>query len=183
MRTLLCGVAAIVLSAGSAACHAPVPPAHWPQGGATLDLPRAQWVRFDTRVDLEPDGAVLVDGERQLTIDVAGRVFDLDNRPIALLEADGRVVGPDEEDLGTAGTVTASLPGQRVAWLGLLPDGQVQGYGSHEIRQGLGRWLGCGESPRAQQTCVLVTHLFALKLRGQGASPRWTFSFGGRVGP
>ena len=50
---------------------------------------------------------------------------------------DGRVVGPDDKDLGTVGSVTAALPGERVAWLGILPDGQVQSYGGHDIRQGL----------------------------------------------
>jgi len=184
MRLAVLSLAAIALVGDVAACHMPLPPAHWQQGGAMLTtIPRAQWVRFDTRIDLEPDGAVLVNGEHRLTIDQAGRVFDTENRPIALLEPDGCVVGPDDQDLGTVGAVTASLPGERVAWLGILPDGQVQGYGGHDIRQGLGTWLGCGESPQAQQVCVLVTHLVAMKLRGQGPSPVWEFGFGARVGP
>jgi hypothetical protein len=176
-------MAACLLLAAGASCHAPLPPAHWQQGGAVVSVPRAQWVRYDTRVDLMPDGSVLVDGEHKLTIDAAGRVYDTESRPVALLEPDGRVVGPDDQDLGLVGAVTASLPGQRVAWLGIQPDGQVQGYSGHDIRQSLGTWLGCNVSPQAQQVCVLVTHLFAMKLRGQGSGLVWEFGVGARVGP
>jgi hypothetical protein len=183
MRAPLVGMAACLLLAFGASCHAPLPPAHWQQGGAVVSVPRAQWVRYDTRVDLMPDGSVLVDGEHRLTIDAAGRVYDTESRPVALLEPDGRVVGPDDQDLGLVGAVTASLPGQRVAWLGIQPDGQVQGYSGHDIRQSLGTWLGCNVSPQAQQVCVLVTHLFAMKLRGQGSGLVWEFGVGARVGP
>jgi hypothetical protein len=64
-----------------------------------------------------------------------------------------------------------------------LPDGQVQGYGSHEIRQGLGTWIGCAGSPQAQQVCVLVTHRVAMKLRGQASSATWDFGVGVQVRP
>src|SRR5262245_49705759 len=100
------------------------PPAHWPQGGSPIDIPHARWVRGDFVVEVFPDGRVLIDNERELTIDRVGRIVDGDGDPVALLEPNGHLVGPDEKDLGQVGAMTASLPDQQQAWLSVMPSGE-----------------------------------------------------------
>src|SRR6185295_217799 len=85
-----------------AACRAQPPP-NWGQGGTPLDIPRARWTRGDKLIDLMPDGKVLGDGDHLFTIDRAGRVYQPDNEPVAVLQADGRLLGKDEALLGKIG--------------------------------------------------------------------------------
>src|SRR5262252_1086589 len=126
------------------------PPAHWAQGGQIVDIPHARWVRGDAVVDIQRDGTILVDNEHQLTIDRAGRVFDVDHQPVALLEPDGRVIGPDEAPLGQIGSLHASKPGEQQAWLTVTPAGEVIRYTSDGDRISMGAWVGeCARSASA----------------------------------
>jgi hypothetical protein len=162
MKSGLLWIAAPLLGACSIG-----PPAHWAHGGAAVEVPRARWVHDRTIVDVMPDGHVLVDGDHQLTIDRGGRVFDLDNEPIALLEPDGRLMGPDHRALGVVGALHASPPNEAVAWLTVAPNGEVIRYDAEGDRFPDGVWTGCGDSSRTHQVCTLVTHLFALRARAQ----------------
>lgn len=147
-----------------AACSA-TPPANWARGGAPLDIPRARWVWGSTTIDVSPDGKVFLNGEPELNVDRGGRVFDLDGQPVALLEPDGRVIGPDEKPLGIVGALHASLPDEATAWLSVTGSGEVIRYDDEGERSSFGVWLGCNSSPRAHQTCTLLTHLLAMRLR------------------
>ncbi|MBW2525303.1 MAG: hypothetical protein JRI23_14050 [Deltaproteobacteria bacterium] len=176
----IAGFGAALLVAG---CSSPKPPAEWQKGGTALEIPRARWVRGDAVIELSRNGAVYVDGDHELTVDRAGRVYQPDGEPVALLQADGRLVGPDDEDLGVVGTARASLPGSdEVAWLGLYPSGELVVYGDEGQRLALGVWLGCHESPREAQTCVLISHLMARELRRRAQAPAVTFGVGVGVG-
>ena len=182
MRPLLLTIA-MALATLLAACSTPTPPANWQKGGATLDVPRARWVRGDSVIELARNGAVYVDGDHELTVDRAGRVYEADGTPVALLQADGRLIGPDDEDLGVVGAARASLPGRdAVAWLGLYPTGELVIYGDEGQRLALGVWLGCNESPRVAQTCVLISHLVAQQLRRRHQQPSVMFGVGVGVG-
>ncbi|WP_437998018.1 hypothetical protein WMF26_46825 [Sorangium sp. So ce185] len=147
-----------------AACTA-TPPANWARGGALLDIPRARWVHGNLAVDVLPDGKILVNGEHQLNVDRGGRVFGLEAEPLALLEPDGRVIGPNDDPLGQIGVLHASLPGEATAWLTVAQSGAVIRYVEEGEREPFGVWLGCGVTPRAHQTCTLVTHLLGLRIR------------------
>jgi hypothetical protein len=163
----------------------PRPPAHWAQGGSPLDIPRARWVRGDASIEIAPDGRVLVNGEHQLTIDHAGRIFDIDAHPVALSERDGRLIGPDDKPLGMAGVWSASLPGEASAWLSVLPSGEVVRYGDDGVRTSMGAWVGnCMASASAHQTCMIVTHLLGMKLKDErpyyrGYNPGYSPGLGG----
>jgi len=155
MRRLVILVILVVV-----ACACSKPPANWAKGGATLDMPRARWTMGDFTVDITPDGRVLVNGYHELNLDQAGRVFDYDNEPIALLEPDGSVIGRDDEPLGVVGTDHAALPDSETAWLSILPSGEVIRYDEDGDRFAFGVWgRSCNVSPRAKQMCMLVTHL------------------------
>ena len=174
--------AACILGLALLAACAATPPAHWARGGAAVDLPRARWVRGDATIEIAPDGKVTVDGEHELTIDRAGRVFDQDAQPVALLEPDGRVVGPDDVPLGFAGSDTAALPGESSAWIGLLRTGEVIRYGADGSRSSLGVWIGgCTATPHARHVCVLVSHLLAMRMRDR-SSPGTGIGIGIGVG-
>jgi len=172
----------ILLLGSVTACEPPKPPAHWQQGGAVLEVPRARWVRGGVVVDLASDGRVLVEGEHTLTVDRVGRVFEPDGTPVALLERDGHVRGPADADLGQVGAVTAALPGERIAWIAIAPSGEVVTFEPDGKRGSLGVWLGCGRSPYAAQTCVLVTHLLAQRELDRQEPPPVMFGFGVGVG-
>ena len=139
-------------------------------------------MRGDAVIELAANGAVYVDGDHHLTVDRAGRVYEPDGAPVALLEATGRLVGPDEEDLGVVGAATASLPEQDTAWLGIYPSGEVTVYGDEGKRLALGVWLGCSDTARTQQTCVLISHLLAQELRRRARDPAVSFGVGIGVG-
>jgi hypothetical protein len=146
------------------ACSA-TPPANWTRGGATLDIPRARWVWGESAVDIAPDGKIFINGEHELNVDRGGRVFDADGQPVALVEQNGQVVGPGDKPLGMVGALHASLPDEEQAWLSVAPSGEVIRYGEEGERMAFGVWLGCNVSPRAHQTCTLISHLIGMKIR------------------
>jgi hypothetical protein len=130
-------------------------------------------------VDLMPDGRVFGNGEHLFTIDAAGRVFDLENEPIALLEGDGRLVGNNDANLGRIGLRNASPPGAEAAWLTLEETGAVvrfdpEGGPIHE-----GFWAGCGAALR---TCTLATHVLALAQMRSGSRSNVSVGVGVGVG-
>jgi hypothetical protein len=163
---------ALIVAMVLGACEAH-PPANWVQGGSRLDIPRARWTRGGHLFDIMPDGRVLADGEHLFSIDTAGRVFDPDGDPEAVVQDDGRLLGKGDVLLGRIGIRNAALPGKTVAWLALSEEGQVL----HFTQEGEGRpdggWEGCGAAVRA---CTLVTHLIAL-------SESERSSHGGMYGP
>jgi len=144
------------------------PPIHWAQGGSRLDIPRARWDLGDGVIDVMPDGRVLGNGAHLFTIDAAGRVFDVENDPIALLEMDGRLVGKDEASLGHVGLRNASPPGVQFAWLTLDDTGTVVRFDPEGAPHPGGTWSGCGPALR---TCTLTSHVIALtQARGRRTS-------------
>ncbi|WP_437482858.1 hypothetical protein WME75_41670 [Sorangium sp. So ce1014] len=147
-----------------AACAA-TPPANWARGGALLDIPRARWVHGNLAVDIAPDGKIFVNGEHRLSVDRGGRVFGLEAEPLALLEPDGRVIGPNDDALGQVGVLHASLPGEANAWLTVAQNGPVIRYAEEGEREPFGVWLGCEVTARAHQTCTLITHVLGMRIR------------------
>jgi hypothetical protein len=139
----------------------PEPPARWAQGGAPVVIPEA---RFDRGkgdpILIHADGRVEEDGDLLFAIDRAGRVFDEDNEPVALLNADGSVSGRDDVYLGRVGMQNASPPWSGTAWLRVRSDGKVALYDSDGEPQYGGKWTGC-EVPKTR-ACTLITHLLAL---------------------
>jgi hypothetical protein len=132
----------------------------------------------DLVIDVMPDGRVLGTGDHLFTMDVAGRIFDLDNEPIALLEEDGRLVGLDDSPLGRVGLRNASPPGSDVAWLTIEDSGNVVLFDPEGIPHPSGVWTGCGPALR---TCTLTTHVFTLQQASRRGS-RVHFGFGVGVG-
>ena len=119
-------------------------------------------------LDLMPDGRVLGNGAHLFSIDAAGRVFDPENDPIALLEEDGRLMGKDERNLGRIGLRNASPPGVDFAWLTIDESGTVIRFDPDGVPHSDGAWTGCGAAVR---TCTLATHVIALaQARGPRAS-------------
>jgi hypothetical protein len=157
LRLLLGSVLAL------SAC-APAVPANWAHGGARLDIPRARWVVGSYIVEITPDGKVLLNSEQQMTVDGGGRVFDTSNDPIALLEPDGRLVGPGDKPLGNVGVLHAAKAEEAHAWLSVMPTGEVVQYTDGGTRGTLGVWIGCNQSYTAHQTCTLVSHLLAQRI-------------------
>ncbi|HEY4120077.1 MAG TPA: hypothetical protein VGM56_19570 [Byssovorax sp.] len=141
----------------TAACTAPEPPAHWPEGGATLAMPAASWRGTRQSVDILPDGAVVVDGKRQFTIDARGRVFEKD-KPYALLEPTGEIVGMGDAPLGRVQTGVA-IGADGLPFLTIDPSGAVLRFenGKQKTQQ-LGQWTGCS-TPEIMKTCTLVTYV------------------------
>jgi hypothetical protein len=115
-----------------------------------------------------PDGRVFGNGEHLFTIDGAGRVFDVENDPIALLEMDGQLVGKDDANLGRVGLRNASPPDVGFAWLTIDDAGRVVRFDPEGGPHSDGAWVGCG---RALRTCTLATHVIALaQARARSAS-------------
>jgi hypothetical protein len=141
-----------------AACHTQPPP-NWAQGGSPLDIPRARWVRGERLIDIMPDGKVLGDGEHLFTIDRAGRVYQFDNDPVAVLQADGRLLGTDEAQLGRIGVRNSSPAGREVAWFSIGERGEVVRFNSEGQPAADGAWTGCEPAVRA---CTLATHIVTL---------------------
>ena len=140
------------------------PPSKWVEGGARLAFPRARWVVGDTAIDVVPNGAVFANSEIILKIDGSGRVTDQNNAPVALLQADGKLVGNGDELLGNVGIVNASLPDEDRAWITVLPTGEVLRYMEDGERLNFGAWLGCG-APQVHLTCTLITHLLGMRIK------------------
>jgi hypothetical protein len=139
---------------------APQTPPHWADGGAPLVIAAARWDLGDEIIEILPSGQVARDGEVLFAIDRVGRVVDDENDPVALLLPDGRLAGTDGI-LGRVGVNNASPPGATVAWLSLLPDGQVLFFDRDGDREPRGVWQGCAGPMR--RTCTLVTHVVALQ--------------------
>ncbi len=159
-------------------CSSPLPPSRWGVGGAALSLPWARWDAGDSSIELRPDGQVWIDDDVAFVIDGAGRVYDPDLAPLAMLEPDGRLVGTDDRDLGVVGSMHASPPGRREAWFSLLPDGTVLRYDEEGDRYAGGLWQGCQVSPSAAQACVLVTHLVTIEAEARRRRSGSGFGFG-----
>jgi hypothetical protein len=126
-----------------------------------------------------PDGRVLANGEHLFTLDAAGRVFDRDNDPIALLEQDGRLIGKDEANLGMVGLRNASPPGVEFAWLTIDDAGTVVRFDPEGAPHPDGAWSGCGPALR---TCTLATHVIALSQAGGRRGSRVRVGVGMGVG-
>ena len=165
-------VGALFLALALAGCAGPKPPAHWAQGGTRLDLPQARWTFDGEPVELRSRGdwaEVLVDGDVELVIDRVGRVYDQLQRPVAVLEPDGRLVGTGEELRGVVGSSYAALPGTPNAWISIQPQGQVTKYGSDGAPMMAGQWGGCSYSPFSMQACLLVSYLLFFEKEGDKA--------------
>lgn len=163
---------AIVLLAAVSGC-ASTPPPRWAEGGAPVEIPHARWQRIGQRVDLHEDGKVFVDGAHVLTMDRAGRVFEPRGEPVAVLQPDGWLIGPNERPLGRIGMTNAAPAGSGTAWLSLGPHGEVIRFASDGERLADGEWTGCGRAVRA---CTLTSHLIALE--EQKARPRVSVGVG-----
>jgi len=111
-------------------------------------------------LEIRADGSVLEDGDLLFTVDRAGRVYDEDREPVALLLPDGYVAGSDDVLLGRVGLTNASPPGRATAWLSMLPDGTAIYFDPDGERSSLGVWRGCAGA--GLRTCTLVTHLVML---------------------
>lgn len=147
-----------VFALALAACHAQPPP-NWAQGGTLMEVPRARWTRGEKLIDIMPDGKVLADGDHLFTIDRAGRVYQPDNDPVAVLQADGRLVGKDDALLGKIGIRNSSPPGKEFAWLTIGERGEVLHFDPDGDPRPDGAWTGCETAVR---TCTLTTHIISL---------------------
>jgi hypothetical protein len=143
------------------ACSSPEPPPNWARGSSPIDLPNARWYREHDGavVDLLADGRVFVDNDHWFTVDHAGRIFEPDHEPIAILAPDGQLLGKNGVSLGFVGLRNAALPGQRNAWIALDERGEVHRYEPDGESQRDGAWTGCGAALRA---CTVTTHLVSL---------------------
>jgi hypothetical protein len=149
----------------SAPACTPPPPRSWQAGGTQLVLPDAQWILGEEVVQLTRNGDVIEGGDKILSIDTAGRVYDEDGEPVGVLERDGTYIGPDDEPLGMVGAVRASLPEEGYAWITVEPNGQVIRFDEDGNRYPFGAWFGCGRDPRSVQACTLVSHAIGIKIR------------------
>jgi hypothetical protein len=137
------------------------PPPGWAKGGAPLVIKQMYWKTGDGRdVAVTPEGNITADGDLLMSIDRAGRVYDEDKEPVALLLPDGTVEGPEGSNLGQVGVTNAAPPGGGNAWLAVLPDGHVLHFEADGERTSDGAWRGC-EGPQ-HRTCTFVSHLFTL---------------------
>ena len=157
------------------------PPPNWAQGGARLAIGAATWkTGDDDTVELLPDGKVLVDGHHLFTVDRAGRIYDSENEAVGIVLPDGNVEGPNDAHLGRVGVSNASPPGSAVAWLSVLPNGQVTHYDPDGERSFDGAWQGC-TGPKLR-TCTLVSHLYTLERVSRATSPGMFIGVGIGVG-
>ncbi|MEM9691230.1 MAG: hypothetical protein AAGA56_01675 [Myxococcota bacterium] len=176
-RTVAAGIAFFLIGCATK------PPTGWHTGaGAVLLAPRARWVLDGLLVDVMPDGTVLLNGEPQYAVDAAGRVYDAYNRPVALLDKEGYVHGPDDRPLGWVGAFEAIPPGRSEPWLSLGGDGLLarQRPGS-TVTTSFGLWQGCRDA-RVSQTCVLLSHILGRDLEERRARARSRVGVGVGVG-
>jgi hypothetical protein len=138
----------------------------------------AHWSRGDSIIEVRPDGKVLVDNDPAFNIDGAGRVFETDGDPIAVLQPDGALVGRNQTAMGQVGLLSAAFPGSSTAWVGMGPKGEVIRYDPEGERSQDGYWQGCGGP--AVLTCTLVTHM--VLLREWQHRPRVGVGFGIGIG-
>lgn len=157
------------------------PPPHWAEGGAPLAIGAATWrTGDDAIVQIQADGKVLVDGHHLFTVDAAGRIYDSENEAVGIVLPDGNVVGENDGHLGRVGVSNASPPGANVAWLSVLPNGQVTHYDSDGERSYDGAWQGC-DGPKLR-TCTLVSHLITLERTTRATNPGMFIGVGMGVG-
>ncbi len=153
---------------------ATTPPTGWKQGGTKLYIPRARWVYGAQTVELAQNGRVIVSGDHWLTIDRAGRAYDPNNIPVALLRPDGLLYGSGDQPLGWVGAGETMQPGGRTRWLTFMPSGEVMQKEDGEAKS-FGVWMGCNQVPYTLQACALVTHLLARAWwQLQGRRNRWS---------
>jgi hypothetical protein len=130
----------------------------------------ARWERAgDEPIELDAQGRVFEGSTLTFVVDRAGRVFDDDSDPVALLSPEGRLVGPSSSFLGRVGVTNAAPPHRDVAWLSVLPDGNVLYFNEDGDRSTDGRWSGCEGA--LHRTCTLITHLIASR-SSRGGMPR-----------
>jgi len=161
----------------------PTPPPFWAQGGAPLDLIDAVWERNSGEpVTVSTDGRVERDGDLLFQFDAAGRVFDEDNEPIAVLGPDGHLVGTGDEYLGRIGLRNASPPWSRVAWLRVADDGALMLFNDDGRPVFGGEWRGC--KAHGVRSCTLVSHVLLLDAvkRELSGAPYYPVTFGVGVG-
>jgi len=138
------------------------PPMGWKQGGQPIAIPRARWVNGETLVDVGPQGRVLIGGRHALTVDQAGRVYDVDNNPVALLQSDGYVIGTDDDPMGWVGGNEAILPGEDYSWLAMDQAGLLLRTDDDGDQRPFGQWMGCRQV--TQQTCMLISHIVGQRI-------------------
>lgn len=152
----------VLVAAGAMTACTPKPPPQWALGGTPLMLGQASWQRGDDDpVVLHQDGTVTQDDDVLFRIDTAGRVFEEDGEPIAILLPGNVLVGTDDVALGVVGPHSASFPGSPYAWLSLGRSGQVIRYDPEGERSVDGQWTGC--TGYVTKTCTLISHLIALE--------------------
>ena len=179
-RSMVRWIAALAAGFALTACS-PKPPPEWATGGAPLAIGPATWTAADgTTFEVSPSGAVFADGHALFTVDRAGRVYDTDNDPVAILLPDGTVAGTEDSNLGRVGVTNASPPGSDTAWLSVSPNGQVVYYESDGARNNGGVWRGC-VGPMLR-TCTFVTHLITLRNATSSPTPGVMFGVGIGVG-
>ncbi len=161
MRSPLVAFAVSIVSLAALSGCAPKPPPRWAEGGAPVALTGARWHRGDDSIVIQPDGKVLRGGDPEFSLDAAGRVFEPDGEPVAVLEPDGHLVGRGNAGMGFVGDQSASFPGSSTAWFTIGPRGEVTRYDPEGERSGDGYWEGC-VGPAAR-TCTLVTHVMLLR--------------------
>ena len=156
-RTGLAGL--LVMGVGS--CAASPPPA-WAEGGAPLAFGNAVWTQVDgSRLELDAQGQVHVDGEFLVALDRVGRVVDESNDPVALLDDEGQLFGTDKAYLGRIGLHNASPPWTPEAWLRVTSKGSVVLFDADGEATRGGVWQGC-DGP-VLRACTLITHLVLLE--------------------
>jgi hypothetical protein len=156
-RWFVLSVAASIL-----ACAPPAAPPHWADGGAPLVIAPARWERGDGEVvHLDARGRVIDDGTLRFSIDRAGRIVDADDEPVAVVFPTGEVVGSSNRYLGRVGVANAAPPHSDLAWVAVLPDGNVIRFRDDGEREPAGHFQGCVGS--MHRTCTLVAHLILLQ--------------------
>jgi len=132
------------------------------EGGASLVIAEATWTRRrGAPVLVSADGRVTRDGNLVFQLDAAGRVFDEDHEPVAVVAPGGHLFGTNDELLGRIGLRNASPPWSSIAWLRLGKDGTLVLFDPDGRPNYGGSWSGChGAAVRA---CTVVSHLMVLE--------------------
>jgi hypothetical protein len=157
------------------------PPPRWAEGGASLAIGPALWKTGEGAVvEILANGKVVEDGHAVFTVDAAGRVYDSENEPVAIVLPDGNVVGTNNAHLGRIGVTNAAPPGGGAAWLTVFPGGQVTHYDPDGERSSDGLWQGC-TGPKLR-TCTLVSHIYTLERLSRVNGDGVTFGVGVGVG-
>jgi len=157
LRRLAVSVMVIAFAGGCSS----TPPPNWASGGARMAIGPATWHRPGDPVVLGADGKVTQDGDVLFVVDAAGRVYEEDGEPIAVVQEDGHLVGRDNASMGRLGPVTAAFPGSDWAWLSIGSRGEVTRYDADGDRSQDGYWEGC--TGPVIRTCTLITHVIALR--------------------